>query len=181
MVVSGVVRSFDDASLRTSSDMGGQGGTPAMSMTGTPDMLSTPIAMDSSASTSTPGMDMNSTPMGPFTDISLDDPAFDNYRDYTIIELTSVQSIQYIETIQAITDNPDNFAGQTFAIEGEIEEFVSANAFILGEGAAIDSDKLLVLLADGQQMDQISKLVIRCGYTVSCARSIKLASRRITA
>jgi hypothetical protein len=47
--------------------------------------------------------------------------------------------------LENVTANHESFYGQEVSLTGEIEEFVNPRVFVLGEGAALDDDKVLVI------------------------------------
>jgi hypothetical protein len=57
-------------------------------------------------------------------------------------------------TLNAVTEEPERFFGQTVTISGEVEEDF-ARAFVIGGGAA--GEELLVVPADGVQASNVSE------------------------
>lgn len=53
--------------------------------------------------------------------------------------------------LEIVTADPASFYGQEVTFEGVVTELVNIRAFVLGEGAALDDDQVLVLNNSGQE------------------------------
>lgn len=53
--------------------------------------------------------------------------------------------------LEIVTADPASFYGQEVTFEGVVTEMVNIRAFVLGEGAALDDDQVLVLNNSGQE------------------------------
>jgi hypothetical protein len=56
-------------------------------------------------------------------------------------------------TLESVTADPATYYGQTVTFEGVVEELVNTRSFVLGEGAALDDDQVLVLNNSGQEFN----------------------------
>ncbi|MBZ0296040.1 MAG: DUF4131 domain-containing protein [Anaerolineae bacterium] len=56
-------------------------------------------------------------------------------------------------TLESVTADTASYIGQEVTLEGVIEELVNVRAFTLGEGAALDDDKVLVVNNSGHEFD----------------------------
>lgn len=55
-------------------------------------------------------------------------------------------------TLEDLTMDPDAYMGQTVTLEGYVSEFLNATSFVLGEGATIDDDQVLVINTTGESL-----------------------------
>lgn len=62
-------------------------------------------------------------------------------------------NVEVITTLEDLTANSDNYVGQSVTVEGVIEELINVRTFVLGEGAALDDDKVLVINNSGREFD----------------------------
>jgi hypothetical protein len=56
-------------------------------------------------------------------------------------------------TLESVTADPASYYGQEVTFEGVVAELVNIRSFLLGEGAAIDDDQVLVLNNTGQEFN----------------------------
>lgn len=56
-------------------------------------------------------------------------------------------------TLESVTADPASYYGQEVTFEGVVAELVNIRSFLLGEGAAIDDDQVLVLNHTGQEFN----------------------------
>lgn len=62
-------------------------------------------------------------------------------------------NVEVITTLEDLTANSDSYVGQEVTLEGVIEELLNVRTFVLGEGAALDNDQVLVINNTGQEFD----------------------------
>ena len=55
-----------------------------------------------------------------------------------------------VTTLEELTADSAEFYGETVSLEGTIVEFVNSSSFVIGEDAAIDDDRILVLNNSGE-------------------------------
>jgi hypothetical protein len=55
--------------------------------------------------------------------------------------------------LEGLTNDPGVYIGQTVTLEGVVDDLLNVRAFILGEGAALDNDQVLVINTSGQEYD----------------------------
>ena len=126
-------------------DMNAEGTPMATPMEGAP----TPLPqgdMTTPASLGLPGF----FPQGLTADM------LDNYRDHTIVELTSVDDIGFSATIGDLTADSARYVDQPLYVKGEVGEAVTSDSFVLSEGALIGNDSLLVFNASGQPLPALN-------------------------
>ena len=58
-----------------------------------------------------------------------------------------------LPTLESVTADPATYYGQTVMFEGVVAELVNVRSFVLGEGAALDDDQVLVLNNSGQEFN----------------------------
>lgn len=56
-----------------------------------------------------------------------------------------------VPTLELVTSEPASFYGQELTLDGVVSELVNIRSFVLGEGAALDDDQVLVLNNSGQE------------------------------
>lgn len=56
-------------------------------------------------------------------------------------------------TLESVTADPGSYYGMEVTFEGVVVELVNIRSFVLGEGAAIDDDQVLVLNNSGQEFN----------------------------
>lgn len=56
-------------------------------------------------------------------------------------------------TLESVTADTEGYLGQEVTLEGVIAELVNVRAFVLGEGAALDDDQVLVINNSGHEFD----------------------------
>lgn len=61
-------------------------------------------------------------------------------------------SMRLVTTLEELTAESSEFYGETVTLEGTIMEFVNSSSFVLGEDAAIDDDRILVLNNSGEML-----------------------------
>lgn len=62
-------------------------------------------------------------------------------------------NVEVRTTLEDLTANSANYLGQQVTLEGVIEELVNVRTFVLGEGAALDDDRVLVINNSGREFD----------------------------
>ena len=55
--------------------------------------------------------------------------------------------------LEGLTADPAMYVGQTVRLEGVIANLINVRTFILGEGAALDDDQILVINSSGEEFD----------------------------
>ncbi|MDX2161115.1 MAG: hypothetical protein SF162_07315 [bacterium] len=55
--------------------------------------------------------------------------------------------------LEGLTADPDAYLGQTITLEGVVSNLLNVRAFVLGEGAALDDDQVLVINMTGEEFD----------------------------
>lgn len=68
-------------------------------------------------------------------------------------DATATPPAEDIPTLESVTADPALYYGQEVAFEGVVAELVNTRSFVLGEGAAIDDDQVLVLNNSGQEFN----------------------------
>jgi hypothetical protein len=56
-------------------------------------------------------------------------------------------------TLESVTADSESYLGQEVTLEGIVVEFVNARTFVLGEDAALDSDRVLVINNTDHELD----------------------------
>jgi hypothetical protein len=56
-------------------------------------------------------------------------------------------------TLENLTADPKSYYGQQVSLEGVVEDMLNVRAFILGEGAPVDNDQVLVINTSGKEFD----------------------------
>lgn len=62
-------------------------------------------------------------------------------------------NVEILNTLEDVTANATSYYGQQVTVEGFIQELVNVRIFVLGENAALDDDKVLVINNTGQEFD----------------------------
>ncbi len=79
----------------------------------------------------------------------LDETQLEQYRNYTIVELTSLSDLTLVVPLGEITGNADQYYERSLMVQGTVETLVSDNAFVLNEGGLLNNNRLLVMNAAG--------------------------------
>ena len=77
-------------------------------------------------------------------DLTLDQNLYEEYEDQPVI---IAQSIALAPEPGEISDNPEQYYGETLAVTGEVEEIQSEDTFTLQEEQLLGADNLLVIYA----------------------------------
>lgn len=72
-------------------------------------------------------------------------------QDATPTLINNGENVEILNTLEDITADSSVYFGQPVTVEGVIEELVNVRTFVLGEGAALDDDKVLVINNTGQE------------------------------
>lgn len=77
--------------------------------------------------------------------LSLYESVFNDYRGWTVIEITNAGNIVPAVTLQELAAGAGPYDdGRVYAVEGYVNDIINDNLFILGEGAAIANARVLV-------------------------------------
>lgn len=79
----------------------------------------------------------------------LDETQLEQYRNYTIVELTSLSDLTLVVALGEISGNADQYYDRSLMVQGTVEKLVSDNAFVLNEGGLLNNNRLLVMDAAG--------------------------------
>lgn len=71
--------------------------------------------------------------------------------DATAVDSTVVDPA--LPDLETVTADPAAYIGQTITLEGVVQDLINVRAFVLGEGAALDNDQVLVINASGEEFD----------------------------
>lgn len=83
-----------------------------------------------------------------------------NYQDTPVI---FASSIALSPTLEDISDQPENFYGQTVAVEGEVEEVMSDAVFAIQEEQLIGDENLLVINVSDELVPATEENVVIIG------------------
>lgn len=75
----------------------------------------------------------------------LDETQLDQYRNHTIVELTSLDDLTLVEALGDITSSADQFYDRSLMVQGTVETLVSDHAFVLNEGGLLNNNRILVM------------------------------------
>ncbi|HHP7232014.1 MAG TPA: hypothetical protein ACFCUY_14295 [Xenococcaceae cyanobacterium] len=96
-------------------------------------------------------------------DFDLDPDLYADYEDQPVIFATS---LTLSPNIGDITDRPENFYGKEVAIEGEVGEIKSEQAFTINEGELLGENNLLVVNVTGEPIPAEEENVVVTGTFV---------------
>lgn len=73
-------------------------------------------------------------------------------QDATATPTPGGENVEVLNTLEDITADSASYYGQQVTVEGVVEEFLNTRVFVLGEGATLDDDKVLVINTSNNEL-----------------------------
>lgn len=75
----------------------------------------------------------------------LNESQLDQYRHFTIVEVTSLDDLMLVGSLGEITTSANQFYDRSLMVQGTVETLVSNNTFVLNESGLLSNNRVLVV------------------------------------